>query len=48
MARTSNAITLADRLTTLIPEAKVLELAKKHGAVERSHSSRRRRGDNQR
>ena len=35
MARTPEATTLADRLTTLIPEARVLELAKKHGAVER-------------
>ena len=35
MARTPDAITLADRLTTLIPEARVLELAKELGVVER-------------
>lgn len=35
MARTRDATTLADRLTTLIPEARVLDLAKKHGAMKR-------------
>jgi putative transposase len=35
MARTSEASTLADRLTTLIPESRVLELAKELGVVER-------------
>jgi len=35
MARTPDATTLVDRLTTLIPETQVLELAVKHGVVER-------------